>query len=185
MSSFILWGLIAFLIVDVVLLVLVLRWNDGEKKSSIMDTEESHTPVPPVQAAKTSVPPTPEPEEPTVPLSTSAIQPTRGEHVFTFDLAHDEPDTERIHDGSPLSVATMQSTKNGVDNEQLFLERSYLRQKASSLETRIAALTENTDATSDYQRGMRAVLEEELHATWTRLGELESESGRVNHATTK
>ncbi len=182
--NFILWGLIAFLIVDILGLVLYLRWEDSRAKLRQVVTQEIQPAVPPVETAKTSVPATTEPEEATMPLSVAPTQPTRGEHVFTFDLAHDEPDTE--HDGNPQSVAlATQLTKNGVDNELLSRERTYLRQKASSLETRIAALNESSDATTDYQRGMRAVLEEELHATWTRLGELESESGRMNHAAAK
>jgi len=186
MNSLILWGLVAFLIVDILLLVLFLRWESDRTRSSTAGALESRAPAPPVQAAKTNVPTTTLPDEPTVPLSGVPTQPTRGEHVFTFDLANDEPGREPAHDGSPQSAAqVMQLTKDSVDDDQLSHERNYLRQKASNLETRIAELNESTDTTSDYQRGMRAVLEEELHATWTRLGELESEAGRVNHAAAK
>jgi hypothetical protein len=128
---------------------------------------------------------TAKPDEPTTPLTT-ASQPARGEHIFTLDLPHDEQNAKPAHHSSPSSVATaMPLSNNGLDEGQTSRERSFLCQKANNLETRIAALNENTETMTDYQRGMRAVLEEELHTTWTHLGELESELGRANHATTK
>ncbi len=189
MTSLILWGLIAFLIVDVLALVLVLRWNDREtkadKESPIIHRGAIETPVPVAQTAQANIPDTNVPDEATTSMTTSS-RPVQGEHVFTFDLAHDESDARPVNDGNPPSVATaMPLSKNGMDDEQTSRERSFLRQKASSLETRIAALNESSEATTDYQRGMRAILEEELHATWTRLGELESESGRTNHVSAK
>jgi hypothetical protein len=182
MSGLILFGLIAFLIIDAVLLVLVLRWNDGETRSS-----QSSAPV--AQPAKASAPDTTLAEEPKAPSSARTSFSTSAETTRSEDPAYDEPPGTINQETTPAYQRSLSSIDPAVtlsnynlDDDHMARERSYLRQKATILETRIAALNESSETMTDYQRGMKAILEEELHAVWTRLGELESQTSRLRLA---
>ena len=156
MSSLILWGLVAFLLVDLLSIVLVVR--SGEFRPVLGSGRTT------VQQAPIEAPDAVEPEG-QIP----------GEHTTAL------PSPAVPRSGS-------QDPREGTDDQQytpLSAEQLYLRQRAHTLETRLAQIDSAPDASADYQRGIKVALEEELHSLWARLSELETEEGKVNHATTK
>jgi len=158
-------GLIAFFIIDVLLLVLFLRWDESRTKSGEESPKvnrgetESQASTPAEQVEKTTLPDKvtkPLSVETNVSASPETTQPAGGEHVF--DLAHDKPvdakesipaplsEAPPAHDGSsPSAVSAISLSKYSVDVGQVARERSYLRQKATILETRSRTQREQRD----------------------------------------
>jgi len=163
MSSLILWGLVAFLAVDLLSIVLVAR--SGESRPMLGRGRTT------VQQAPLEAPDAVEPEV-RIP----------GEHATALP----SPAVPRLgsqdkgipHDKS----GSYDQGGNGQQYARLSAEQLYLRQRAHTLETRLAEIDSAPDARIDYRRGMKVVLEEELHSLWARLSELETEESKVNHA---
>ena len=169
MSSLILWGLVAFLVVDLLSIVLVVR--SGESRTMLGSGRTT------VQQAPIEAPDAVEPE---------------GQIPGEYATALPSPAAPRSgsqdkgipHDKSGDYEQDAQFAREGRDGQQhtrLSAEQLYLRQRAHTLETRLAEIDNAPDASADYQRGMKAVLEEELHSLWAHLSELETEESKVNH----
>jgi len=169
MSSLILWGLVAFLVVDLLSIVLVAR--GGESRTMLGSGRTT------VQQAPIEAP--------------DAVKPERqisSEHATALPSpaapSSGNQDNGIPHDKSGDYEQDAQFSREGRDGQQhtgLSAEQLYLRQRAHTLETRLAEIDNAPDASEDYQRGMKAVLEEELHSLWARLSELETEESKVNH----
>lgn len=169
MSSLILWGLVAFLAVDVLSIVLVVRsGGSGPMLGSGRTT---------VQLAPLEAPDGVEPEG-QIP----------GEHATALPSPvaprSGSQDKGIPHDKSGDYEQDGQFAREGQQYIRLSAEQLYLRQRAHTLETRLAEIESSPDASTDYQRGMKVALEEELHSLWARLSELETEESKVNHAAT-
>ncbi len=167
MSSLILWGLVAFLIVDVLLIVLVAR--GGESRTMLGSGRTK------VQQAPLEEPGTVEPES-QLPSENATALPSP---------AVPRPAGQERAKNSQQDVQLAWESGDGQQYTQLPAEQLYLRQRAHTLETRLAEIDGTPDASADYQRGMKAVLEEELHSLWARLSELETEESKVNHTVTR
>ena len=151
MSSLILWGLVAFLLVDLLSIVLVARGGGFRPMLGSGRTT--------VQQAPLEAPDTVEPE---------------GQIAGEQATALPSP-------AAPRS-GSQDKGKDGQQDTPLSAEQLYLRQRAHTLETRLAQIDSAPDGSADYRRGLKVSLEEELHALWARLSELETEENRVNHA---
>src|SRR5712692_5839450 len=160
MSSLILWGLVAFLVV-----------RSGESRTMLGSGRTT------VQQAPIEAPDAVEPE---------------GQIQGEYATALPSPAASRSgsqdkgipHDKSGDYEQDAQFAREGRDGQQhtrLSAERLYLRQRAHTLETRLAEIDSSPDTSVDYQRGMKVALEEELHSLWARLSELETEESKVNH----
>jgi hypothetical protein len=172
MSSLILWGLVAFLVVDLLSIVLVAR--GGESRTMLGSGRTT------VQQAHLEAP--------------DAVKPERqisSEHATALPSpaapSSGNQDKGIPHDKSGDYEQDAQFAREGRDGQQhtrLSAEQLYLRQRAHTLETRLAEIDSAPDASADYQRGMKVALEEELQSLWVRLSELETEERKVNHVAT-
>jgi len=167
MSSLILWGFLAFLIVDILLIVLVARSGEsrtmlGSGRTTVQQApmEEPHTVEPEGQFARESATALPSPAVPRTAAQKSAKN-------------------------SQQDAQLARESGDGQQYTSLSAEQLYLRQRSHTLETRLAEIDSSPDAGADYQRGMKAVLEEELHSLWARLSELETEASKVNHTVSR
>jgi|SRR5215468_8449477 len=167
MDSLILWGLVAFLIVDLLLIVLVAR--GAESRTTLGSGRTT------VQQAPVDEPNTVEPEGQ-----------LPGEHATALPSpAVPRPADQERAKNSQRDVSLARESRDSQQYTQLTAEQLYLRQRAHTLETRLAEIDSTPDASADYQRGMKVVLEEELHSLWARLSELETEESKVNHTVTR
>lgn len=167
MDSLILWGLVAFLIVDILLIVLVAR--SGESRTMLGSGRTT------VQQAPMEEPNTVEPEG-QLPSENATALPSP---------AVPRPAGQESAKNSQQDAQLARESRDGQQYTSLSAEQLYLRQRSHTLETRLAEIDSAPDASADYQRGMKAVLEEELHALWARLSELETEASKVNHTLTR
>ncbi len=173
MSSLILWGLVAFLIVDILLIVLVAR--GGESRTMLGSGRTT------VQQAPLEEPDNVEPEGQLPSENATALPPPAVPRSGSQDKGIPHDKSGDYEQDAPLA----RESEDGQQYTPLSAEQLYLRQRAHTLETRLAEIDSTPDASADYQRGMKAVLEEELHSLWARLSELETEEGKVNHAVTR
>jgi hypothetical protein len=169
MSSLILWGLVAFLVVDLLSIVLVAR--SGESRTMLGSGRTT------VQQAPIEAPDAVEPERQISSEHATALPspaaPSSGnqDKGIPHDISGDyEQDAQYSREG-----------RDGQQHTRLSAEQLYLRQRAHTLETRLAEIDDAPDASADYQLGMKAALEEELQSLWVRLSELETEESKVNH----
>jgi hypothetical protein len=167
MDSLILWGLVAFLIVDVLLIVLVAR--SGESRTMLGSGRTT------VQQALMEEPNTVEPEG-QLPSENATALPSP---------AVPTPAGQEHAKNSQQDAQPARESRDGQQYTPLSAEQLYLRQRAHTLETRLAEIDSVPDAGADYRRGMKVVLEEELHSLWARLSELETEESKVNHTVTR
>jgi hypothetical protein len=172
MSSLILWGLVAFLVVDLLSIVLVVR--GGESRPMLGSGRTT------VQQAPLEAPDAVEPERQIASEHATALPslaaPSSGnqDKGISRDTSGDyEQDAQIAREGW-----------DGQQHPRLSAEQLYLRQRAHTLETRLAEVDSAPDASADYQRGMKVALEEELQSLWVRLSELETEESKVNHVAT-
>jgi hypothetical protein len=172
MSSLILWGLVAFLAVDFLSIVLVMR--SGESRTMLGSGRTT------VQQASLEGPDAVEPEGQIASEHAAALPSPAAPSSGSQDKG-------MPHDKSGDYEQDAQFAREGRDGRQytpLSAEQLYLRQRAHTLETRLAEIESSPAASADYQRGMKVALEEELHSLWARLSELEMEESKVNHAAT-
>jgi hypothetical protein len=167
MSSLILWGLVAFLIVDILLIVLVAR--SGESGTTL-GSGRTLVQQAPMEEPNTVEPGGQLPSENAMALPSPAVSRPAGQER----AKNSQQDAQLAREG-----------RDGQQYTPLSAEQLYLRQRAHTLETRLAEIDSAPDARTDYRRGMKAVLEEELHSLWARLSELETEESKVNHALTR
>jgi hypothetical protein len=169
MSSLILWGLVAFLAVDLLSIVLVVRSGGSRPMLGSGRTTVQQAPL----------------EGP------DAVEPggqIPGEHATALPspavprLGSQDKGVPYDKSGSLDKSGSYDQGGDGQQYTRLSAEQLYLRRRAHALETRLAEIDSAPDASMDYQRGMKVVLEEELHSLWARLSELETEESKVNHA---
>jgi hypothetical protein len=171
MSSLILWGLVAFLVVDLLSIVLVVR--GGESRTMLGSGRTT------VQQAPIEAPDAVKPERQISSEHATALPSPAAPSPGSQDkgIPHDES-------GSHDKSGSYDQGWDGQQHTRLSAEQLYLRQRAHTLETRLAEIDSAPDASADYQRGMKVALEEELQSLWVRLSELETEESKVNHAAT-
>jgi len=165
MSSLILWGLVAFLLVDLLSIVLVARSSESRTMLGSGRTT--------VQQAPLEAPGAVEPEGQIPGERATALPSPAAPRSGSQDkgIPHDKS-------------GSYDQGRDGQQYTRLSAEQLYLRQRAHTLETRLAEIDSAPDASVDYQRGMKVVLEEELHSLWARLSELETEESKLNHVAT-
>ena len=168
MDILILWGLVAFLIVDLLLIILVAR---GAESRSMLGNGRTTVQQALMEETNTAVEP-----EGQLP----------GEHATALPSpAVPIPADQERAKNSQRDVQLDEESREDQQYTSVSAEQLYLRQRAHTLETRLAQIDGTPGASADYRHAMKAVLEEELHSLWARLSELETGESKVNHVVTR